>query len=60
MDTPETIDPPSPDGGTELSDADLATVAAGKEGTFARKVLWAMYSSSGFTPGSNEPWRTAG
>lgn len=44
----------------ELSDSDLAAVVAGKEGGFGRKVLWAMYSSSGFYPGSNEPWRSTG
>jgi hypothetical protein len=41
----------------ELSETDLERVVAGKEGSFARKVLWAIYSSSGFYPGNNEPWR---
>jgi hypothetical protein len=44
----------------ELSDADLERVTAGKEGGFGRKVLWAVYSSSGFYPGNNENWRSQG
>jgi hypothetical protein len=31
----------------ELSDADLEVIVAGKEGSFGRKVLWAIASSFG-------------
>jgi hypothetical protein len=43
----------------ELQEADLEPIVAGKEGSFGRKVLGAMWSSSGFNPKNNEPWRTS-
>jgi hypothetical protein len=42
----------------ELTDADLETVVAGKEGS-GRKLLSAMWESSGFNPRNNEWWRTS-
>jgi hypothetical protein len=48
-------DPP----GLRLSNEDLERVVAGKEGSFSRKVLWALWSSSGFNPKNNESWRNS-
>jgi hypothetical protein len=42
----------------ELAESDLEKVTAGKEG-FGRKLGWALWSSSGFNPKNNEPWRSS-
>jgi hypothetical protein len=54
--------PGNSSGPSELSDSDLEVVAAGKEEPpkgpgFGRKLLWALWSSSGFNPENNEWWR---